>query len=160
MDEEYRDSRFKKQVIIDYIAGKISRRSASIKLHTSETYVSTLKRQYLRDGDKAFVHGNSGRTSSRKLPDDIEEDICKLYETVYSGFNFQHFCDYTRRSGELTACLRGYSLSDRGVARLLKRNGIMSPARHTGGKGIKQIHLIRPRRAQFGGISTSRCQYP
>ena len=55
MDEEYRDSRFKKQVIIDYIAGKINRRSASIKLHTSETYVSTLKRQYLRDGDKAYL---------------------------------------------------------------------------------------------------------
>ena len=81
MDEEYRDSRFKTQVIIDYIAGKISRRSASIKLHTSETYVSTLKKQYLCSGDKAFVHGNSGRTSSRKLPDDIEEDICRLYET-------------------------------------------------------------------------------
>ena len=55
MDEEYRDSRFKKQVIIDYIAGKINRHSASIKLHTSETYVSTLKRQYLRDGDKAYL---------------------------------------------------------------------------------------------------------
>ena len=79
MDEEYRDSRFKKQVIIDYIAGKINRRSASIKLHTSETYVSTLKRQYLRDG-------------------------------------------------------------------------IRSPARHTGSKGIKQIHPIRPRRAQFGEL--------
>ena len=55
MGEECRDSRFKKQVIIDYIAGKINRRSASIKLHTSETYVSTLKRQYLRDGDKAYL---------------------------------------------------------------------------------------------------------
>lgn len=152
MDEEYRDSRFKTQVIIDYIAGKISRRSASIKLHTSETYVSTLKKQYLCSGDKAFVHGNSGRTSSRKLPDDIEEDICRLYETVYFGFNFQHFCDYTHRSGELAACLRGYSLSDRGVARLLKRNGIMSPARHTGSRGVKQIHPIRPRRAQFGEL--------
>ena len=152
MGEKCRDSRFKKQVIIDYIAGKINRRSASIKLHTSETYVSTLKRQYLRDGDKAFIHGNSGRASSRKLPDDIEEDICRLYETVYLGFNFQYFCDYTRQSGELTACLRGYSLSDRGVARLLKRNGIMSPARHTGGKGIKQIHPIRPRRAEFGEL--------
>ena len=79
MDEEYRDSRFKKQVIIDYIAGKISRRSASIKLHTSETYVSTLKRQYLRDD-------------------------------------------------------------------------IRSPARHAGSRGIKQIHPIRPRRAQFGEL--------
>lgn len=152
MDEEYRDSRLKKQVIIDYIAGKISRHSASIKLHTSETYVSTLKKQYLCDGDKAFAHSNSGRTSSRELPDDIEEDICRLYETVYSGFNFRHFCDYTRRSGELTACLRGYSLSDRGVARVLKHNGIMSPARHAGSKGIKQIHPIRPRRAQFGEL--------
>ena len=152
LDEEYRDPRFRKQVIVDYVNGKINRRSASIKLHTSETYISTLKKQYLLNGDKTFTHGNSGKISPRKLPDDIEEAICRLYETVYSDFNFQHFCDYTRRSGELAACLRGYSLSDRGVARALRRNGIRSPAGHSGGRGIKQIHPIRPRRAQFGEL--------
>ena len=82
----------------------------------------------------------------------MEEDICRLYETAYNDFNFQHFCDYTRKSGELDICLRDYTISDRGVARVLKRSGITSPVKHGGNKGIKQIHPIRQRRAQFGEL--------
>ena len=150
--EEYKDPRLRKQVMLDYIAGKITRKTASIKMHTSQTYVSTLKKRYLKEGDKSFTHGNTGKARHNKLPDDVEEAVCNLYETIYYDFNFQHFCDYTRKSGELLICLKGYTLSDRSIARILKRNGITSPVGHRPKRGIKQIHPIRPRRLQFGEL--------
>ena len=101
--EDYKDHHYKKQVILDYIANKISRKTASIKLHTSETYISTLKKRYLSDGDSIFVHGNKGKAGIRKLPAKVEGEICELYKAIYYDFNFQHFCDYARKSGELTS---------------------------------------------------------
>ena len=150
--EDYKDHRYKKQVIIDYIANKISRKTASIKLHTSETYISTLKKRYLSDGDSIFVHGNKGKTGIKKLPAKVEGEICELYKTIYYDFNFQHFCDYARKSGELTSCLSSYEISDRGIARILNRHGILSPSHRRLSKGPQQYHPVRPRRAQFGEL--------
>lgn len=149
---EVSSPRYKKQVIKDYINGKITRKEASNKLGTSMTYISTLKKKYENEGDEAFIHGNTNKESTRKLPDEIEEAICNLYESVYDGFNFTHFCDYTRKSGELAACLEGCTLSDRGVARVLNRNGIYSPMKNRCSKGDKQAYPLRPRRAKMGEL--------
>ena len=46
--EDCKDPRFRKQVILDYISGKISRKAASIKLYTSEIYIDTKEEVFKR----------------------------------------------------------------------------------------------------------------
>lgn len=149
---DWKDTRVRRQVILDYVAGKIDRKSASIKLHTSVTYISTLKNKYLKYGDSVFTHGNQGKESSFKIPDHIEEAICELYETIHYDFTFQHFCDWTRRTGELMATTDGREISDRTIARILRRNGIRSPEGNKVKKGSGKIHPLRPRRAKMGEL--------
>lgn len=150
--EPWKDPRVRKQVIQDYVANRIDRKTASIKLHTSTTYISTLKKKYLSIGDKAFIYGNVGHSSPTRVSDSVEEDLCKLYETINCDFSFQHFCGWTRQSGELAAIAGSKPVSDRTTARILVRNGLRSPESNKTPKGSKTIHPLRPRRAKFGEL--------
>lgn len=151
-NEPWKDTRFKRQVILDYINGKIDRKAASIKLHTSSTYVSTLKKRYLEHGGAIFTHGNTGRDCSHRMSATIEEQLCDLYESLYYDFSYQHFCDWIRHSGELAGITDSISISDRTIARILKRNGINSPECNRAKKGDNKIHPLRPRRSSMGEL--------
>lgn len=150
--EPWKDPRVRKQVIQDYVANRIDRKAASIKLHTSTTYISTRKKKYLDIEDKAFTHGNARHSSPTRASDSVEEDLRKLYETIYYDFSFQHFCERTRQSGELAVIAGSKPVSDRTIARILVRNGLRSPKSNKTPKGSKTIHPLGPRRAKFGEL--------
>lgn len=91
--EPWKDPRVRKQVIQNYVANRIDRKAASIKLHTSTTHISTRRKKYLDIEDKAFIHGNAGHSSPTRASDSVEKDLRKLYEAIYYDFSFQHFCE-------------------------------------------------------------------
>ena len=82
MDKPTKDPRHRESIIKQYIAKGITRRQAGIRLGLSVTYVSTLKSKYLRKGKPAFCHGNTGKTSTRRIDRTIETKL------VMSGFPF------------------------------------------------------------------------
>lgn len=142
--------RDKKVVIREYIAGKLTRKQASIKLGLSKAHISVLKKKYLEIGDKAFTHGNNGKASANKVDEAIEDAIVELYENSYLGWNFTHFHEYTMDSGELMACTLGKPLASRTVGRILTRNGFRSPKANKVKKKDRSVHSRRDRKAHMG----------
>lgn len=57
-DGPWKDARIKQQVIWSYVDSGMNHQVASIKLRTSPTYISALKKQCLanRDKDNVFVY--------------------------------------------------------------------------------------------------------
>jgi hypothetical protein len=64
----------------------------------------------MREGPAALVHGNRGRTSSRRLPDSLGRRLLKLATTRYDGANDSHLT-------ELLAEREGIALSRARIGR-------------------------------------------
>ena len=45
------------------------------------------------EGIDGIIHGNRGRASPRRIPDDIRDRIDSLYKGIYFGFNISHFTE-------------------------------------------------------------------
>ncbi|WOL40016.1 hypothetical protein RAH42_12900 [Pyramidobacter sp. YE332] len=79
---------------------------------------SSGSRRFVAQG-AGLVHGNRGRTSRRRIGDEVRESVLKAYEEVYYDFNFSHFAE----------CLNereGIRISRSSVVRILKDEGIRS----------------------------------
>jgi len=88
----------------------------------SERQVWRLRRAFERDGPAALVHGNRGRSSSRRLAEPVRERIVELARTTYDGANDTHLA-------ELLAEHEGIAIGRSSLQRLLRGAGLASPRR-------------------------------
>jgi hypothetical protein len=79
-----------------------------------------LKARFRREGPAALVHGNRGRTSSRRLPDSLRRRLLKLATTRYDGANDSHLAEHLAER-------EGITLSRVTVRRVLRAAGLSSP---------------------------------
>jgi transposase len=82
-----------------------------------------LRRRFLAEGPGALVHGNRGRASPRRIPDQVRERVVELARTRYEGANDCHLT-------ELLAEYEGIALGRVSVRRILRAAGQPSPRRH------------------------------
>jgi len=143
--------RLKYSVIRDYVNGKIKRKQASVKLNLTPSTISVLKSGYLTEGKSFFKHKSAGSLPVNKVLPEVEDNVVQCYKTQFLGFNFTHFYDSIEESGKLYELTYGECLTPRTVARLLVRNGIVSPQANK--KRVKDNnHPLRPRRLGFGEL--------
>ncbi len=71
--------------------GELTQVAGATHLDVCERHVRRLMRRLKREGVKALVHGNRGRSSNRRLKETVKVQIQKLYEEKYAGFNLTHF---------------------------------------------------------------------
>jgi transposase len=128
-------------IINEYVAGKITRKKASIILGCSLKTISRLKKNYLIDGRNSFIHKNTGKTPVNKTNKQLENKIIKLYKK-YNEYNFTHFLDEN---------LKDIKLSDKTITRILNKNGFISPKSHKK-KKKGNIHPLRQRKEYFGEL--------
>ena len=105
-----------------WLAGIMTTREAALLLGCSERTAWRLRAAMLRDGAAGLVHGNRGRPSPSRIPDDTADRIVHLATTVYRGFNDTHLA-------EVLATEEGIAISRASVQRLLRSRGIASPRR-------------------------------
>ncbi len=142
-----------KIVIKEYCDKNITREEASTRLGVHQNTISRLKSEYLRLGDKAFIHGNANKTPVNKISPETESAIVELYKSEYqkADFNFSHFYDYIKDSGKLYQLTHGEMIPSRTISRILKRNNIISPQANKKPKDDGS-HPSRPRRPYSGEL--------
>ena len=107
-------------VLIRLLEGSLQRAEAAPLLGLSERQVRRLAAAFERVGPAALVHGNRGRASPRRIPDDVREQIVALVTTRYRGLNDCHLA-------ELLAEREAIAVSRSSVRRILRGAGIASP---------------------------------
>lgn len=86
------DKELYNEIIKKVIVREITQKEAAFKLGITDRQVRRLIIKYEKFGDEAFIHKNYGRPSNnQKIPNDISDEIVKVYLSEYSDFGFSHF---------------------------------------------------------------------
>jgi transposase len=139
-------------IIKEYINGKLTRKQAANRLSVSLKTISVLKTRYLKFGKDCFSHKLKSAAPRNHIRLDVENAIVNCYKENFSSFNFTHFYEYATDSGLLYELAYGECITARTVARVLERNGIISPQANRKRRKNNQ-HPTRPRRLSFGELS-------
>ena len=122
------------------ISGFITNKEASIALGLSERQVKRLKKKVRDGGAAGVVHGNAGRPSANKMPDETRSEIFRIRGMpLYAESNFKHF-------QELLLEHHGIEVSYPSLYRMLRSGGVKSPKT----KRRKRKHRRRGRKPQAG----------
>jgi hypothetical protein len=66
--------------------GKMALKTAALELKVSYQQGKRIDAAYLGGGDRALVHGNTGKPSNRRLVEEFKERAVKRYQERYSDF--------------------------------------------------------------------------
>ena len=127
------------EVVSRWLAGIVTKQEAVLLLDCSERTAWRLRAAMLRDGAAGLAHGNRGRASPRRLPDETAERIIGLATTEYRGFNDTHLA-------EVLAEEEGIAISRAALRRLLRSRGVASPRK----RRAARYRSRRERMAQAG----------
>jgi len=110
------------QCLMRVMTGQWQLEEAAALLGISNRHARRLLRTYERDGPAGLVHGNRGRSSARRLSDEVRAQVVRLAQDKYAGFNQQHFTEKLVEE-------EGLTLSRTSVRRILATAGLRSPRR-------------------------------
>lgn len=124
--------------------GKYTLRQASESTGYSIRWLSKLKQDYLKNGLDILEHQNKNRIPANKTSQELKNKVIGIYADTYKDVNFKFFCE----------CLADYhdiKISLPTLRNIMQEAEIKSPcARNC--KKVKQVHLPRIRRANFGDL--------
>ena len=110
---------FDSSIINKVISKEISLYEAIIKLEISDRQVRRLVVKFNDNGDEAFIHQNSGKSSdSKKIPAELADGIIGKYLCDCYYFGFSHFY-------EEYGCK--YAISLQSMINIFNNNDIISP---------------------------------
>jgi len=89
-------------------------------LGLSLRHVYRLQARYRLEGAAALAHGNRGRPSRRRLPDQVRDKIIELTREEFSDFNDYHLTDILTEE-------YGIQVSRSSVRRIRRQEGLSSP---------------------------------
>ena len=126
-----------------FARGEITERDCARRCNISHVSVWRLKKRYMKLGDAAFIHGNTGRKPSNKKYDHnkIVEDYKKFYGTPFMAFrdDCEDYLDYEVVPSYTT------------IYNVLTSHGIISPRNHLPVREKKK-HLPRKERENEGDL--------
>jgi hypothetical protein len=139
-----------KSLILDGFSGIKTNKQIAFELLLTVRQISNIKARYKRHGDRAFIHGHTGRAAPNKIPEKKKEKIVKIFNSekrgvkIYDGVNYCHFRDILDR--------RGIRLSTSSVRKILMEEaGYRSPKKRKI-KDKKTVHPMRPRKKHMGEL--------
>lgn len=100
--------------------GDLEGRQAAEMLGISLRHLRRLLAAYRKEGATAIAHGNRRRKPSNTLETYLKEQVVKLAQAKYAGFNTLHFTEFLTEQ-------EGVNLSRSSVRRILLSAGIRSP---------------------------------
>lgn len=80
-------------VIENAVKGYLKAHQAAEQLYLSIRQIFRLKKTLREKGIEGLIHGNKGRTSPHRVPDNVRDRIDTLYKGKYTGFNISHFTE-------------------------------------------------------------------
>ncbi|MGA9531472.1 MAG: ISNCY family transposase [Anaerolineales bacterium] len=101
-------------------AGEITVEMGAELLGITERHLYRLKASYRERGAQALAHGNRGRPSPRRLPEEIRLEVVKLVRDRYRNFNDHHLTEMLKEHHRI-------QISRSSVRRLRRDAGLPSP---------------------------------
>jgi len=111
------------RVISEVEAGRWSVAEATRTLALSDRHVRRLRKRLGEEGAAAFMHGNRGRASPRRIGEEVREQVKELVRGRYAGCNDSHL-------QELLILREGIVLSRKSVERIRQEAGLAPAQRH------------------------------
>ena len=105
------------EVIVASLAGRTQVDAAASVLGLSTRQVYRLRSRVREEGIKGVVHRLRGRRSHRRLSEKTWDEVVRLYEDKYHGFNMSHFTEYLNED-------EGIGISREMVRRILRVSGV------------------------------------
>lgn len=109
--------KLKLNTIQKIITGECNKKKASEILGITTRQVNRLLIKFKEEGENGFVHKSRGKSSNKKVPENIKSEIVNLYITEYFDYNFTHFYEEIREK---------YKLSDKTIDNILTEADIIS----------------------------------
>ena len=119
----------KYEIINKLVNGEMTRKQASDELNLSLKQIDRLKKVYLNEGEKGFVHGNRGKSNPNKKDEDLIKDLEELYLKEYYDYNFEQFYEEIDKK---------YNISYDVMLKRFTQDDIISPLAHK--KTIKKYN--------------------
>jgi len=89
------------QVIQEVMVGRMGVKEASEEIGVSERQVYRMLGRVRAEGAFGIAHGNRGRPSPFRIPEEVRERVIRLYKGPYWGFNGRHFADELKETEDL-----------------------------------------------------------
>ena len=86
----------RREVIQKAIEGKITWVAAASICGVTPRHMERLRERYERLGLEGLGDGRRGKAQPRRIPREVEEEVCRLKREVYPDFSVQHFHEYLR----------------------------------------------------------------
>lgn len=113
------EKEIKRKEIIDLVINKkITQKEAALNLEITDRQIRRLIIKYYDQGDNAFIHGNKGKISNKKISKELSNEIINIYLNEYSDYNFLHF--YEEQGFK-------YGISFSAMVNIFETNEIISP---------------------------------
>ena len=120
----------------------ITQQQAAQEIGVTERQVRRLVRKLRQKGDRAVIHELRGRTSNRKLPEELEQRaVTILSEPVYRGFGPTLASEYLQQLHQIT-------VSKETLRRWMSKAGLW----RAGHRRVVEVHQWRPRRSRRGEL--------
>jgi transposase len=120
-------------------AGKITLKEAAEKIGKSYRQAKRIRNRVKEEGVKGVLHGNTGKLSNQRTPEEVQEKVLQLSRQRYQAFNDTHFTEKLREQ-------EGLELS-RETVRKMRREAGIEPKRK---RRSKKHRKRRERKAQEG----------
>lgn len=101
-------------------AGEITVEKGAELLGVTERHLYRLKASYREHGVQALAHGNRGRPSPRRIPEEVSKEVVELVRSTYRAFNDHHLTEMLKEH-------HGIQISRSSVRRLRREAGVPSP---------------------------------
>lgn len=128
-------------VLEEVRAGVRTQAAAGATLKVTDRWIRKLLGRLRREGAAGLAHGNRGRESPRRIPKEKTEQVIRMYQEKYEGFNLTHFREMLLKRERIQPPCREI------IRRVLKEAGLWQRRR----KAPKH-RLRRPRREREGEL--------
>ncbi len=122
-------------VLNEVISGRMSGQEAADVMGLTLRHTRRLIAAYQKEGAAVLVHGNRGKRSPRRTPEDVEEKIVSMAKDLYHDYNNCHFSEELAERHDI-------NVSSATVRRLRQRHGLASPRK-------RRVPRHRRRRARY-----------
>lgn len=129
----------KYDVIKRALRREITAKEAGQLLHLCERQIYRLKNRIKERGAEGLIHGNRGKPSNRKMPDEERKQIIKLLAQHYLDFKPTH-------AAEKLSEVHGLKKDPKTIRQIMTAEGLWIPKKHR----KPDYRSCRPRKEHYG----------
>lgn len=129
------------KVLHEVQQGHLTQAAGGEQLGVSERWVREMVRRLRKRGDRAVVHGLSGKRSKRRIGQSVQQRAVRLYQREYADFG-------PTLAAEYLAEQHGLEVSKETLRKWLVEAGAWKAEP----RQVKQVHVWRPRRSCRGEL--------